>query len=294
MRFSIVQNNYGKSRIRMTKVRREGEVQDVIELSIDIRLEGNFADAYTSGDNQQLIPTDTMKNTVYALARQHELQGAESFACILARHFVERFAHVSTASVDIVEHPWQRATVNGNPHPHVFLGSSTERHTCSAYALRNASDTVDCLVRSGIDGLMIMKTTQSGFSGFLRDEYTTLAETEDRILATTVEAQWLYRFSPDSYRSLRERIRASLIEAFAERFSPSVQFTMRAMAAAVLESESGVATIRLTMPNQHRLLVNLEPFGLDNPNAVFVPTDEPFGNITAEFARDATGEAPDS
>ena len=290
MKTAIWHNSYGKSRVRLTKVSRDQGMHEVVELSVDIELQGNFTEAYVEGDNRLVIPTDTMKNTVYALARQRDLQAMEPFASELASHFIESFPHVEVAKVDIVEQPWTRVAVDGRPHPHVFLGSTTERFTCSASAVRDTGDAIESEIVSGLAGLVLMKTTESGFSNFRRDQYTTLADTSDRILATTVEAEWAFRDSPDDYRAIRERVRTTLIGAFAAKFSPSVQATMYEMAAAVLKAERCVDSICLMMPNQHRLLVNLAPFGLDNPNEVFVPTDEPFGNISAEFARDAGSE----
>lgn len=290
MKTTIWQDSYGKSRVRVTKVRRESGVHEVVELSVDIELRGDFAAAYSAGDNRLVIPTDTMKNTVYALARQDDVRAIEPFAWKLARHFVESFSHVEVATVEIVEQPWQRAEVQGQLHPHVFLGNSTERNTCSSTVVRDSGESMEVEISSGLTGLALMKTADSGFAKFLRDKYTTLADTDDRIFATTVDVEWSYNDSPEDYRALQKRIRETLIGGFAAKFSPSVQATMYEMATAVLLTESLVDSIRLTMPNQHRFLVNLAPFGLDNPNEIFVPIDEPFGKISAEFTRESSDE----
>ena len=286
MKAAIWQDSYGKSRVRLTKVRREGDRHEVTEISVDIELRGDFAAAYSAGDNRMVLPTDTMKNTVYALAREEELPAIEPFAWKLARHFVDSFSHVEVATVQIAERPWQRAVVQEQEHPHVFLGNTTERYTCSSTVVRDSGEPMESEIRSGLVGLALMKTAESGFANFLRDKYTTLADTNDRILATTVEVEWTYNESPKDYCRMRRRVREILIDTFAADFSPSVQATMYEMATAVLLKKPCVDSIRLVMPNQHRLLVNLESFGLDNPNEIFVPTDEPFGVISAEFTRE--------
>lgn len=295
MKATLWQDSYGKSRVRLTKVNREGKVHDAVEISVDIELSGDFEAAYIGGDNSLVIPTDTMKNTVYALARQHDVRFIEPFAELLARHFLDAFAQVDFARVDIEENSWQRVDVDGKPHPHTFVGSNTERNRCAATATRGEGEHVECGVSSGLKGLLLMKTAQSGFAGFVRDPYTTLAETEDRILATTVEAEWLYDTPPADFRIARETVRSKLIDAFAAKYSPSVQATLNEMANAVLalSSDPNVGSIRLELPNQHRLLVNLEPFGLDNPNTIFVPMDEPYGKISAEYIRGSVSEEPE-
>ncbi|MEX2171100.1 MAG: urate oxidase [Pirellulales bacterium] len=292
MKVILWQDSYGKSRVRLAKVHREGKTHEVVELSVDIELSGDFSAAYTDGDNHLVIPTDTMKNTVYALARQHDVRALEPFSGLLARHFLGNFSHVDLARVQIVEHAWRRLEIDGYPCSQSFLGSTSEQFTCSATAVRGADEEIECNMLTGIQGLSLMKTAESGFAGFLHDQYTTLADTDDRILATTVAAEWSYESPPTDFRAARERVRVTLIEAFAAKYSPSVQATLNDMATAVfsLSAEANVDSIRLEMPNQHRLLVNLAPFGLDNPNEIFVPTDEPFGKICAEFIREPLTE----
>jgi urate oxidase len=279
--------SYGKSRVRLTKVDRDTDVHQITELSVDVELDGNFAAAYAQGDNSLVLPTDTMKNTVYAFARELDPSELETFAWTLGSHFVENFEHVSHAAVKITETPWQRLVIDGESHPHAFLGTSTERHTCQTIVTRpEKGDEPEGSIECGLEGLVLLKTTDSGFSKFLRDEFTTLKETDDRIFATAVSAKWAYNDTPDDWRKIRERIRTILIREFAARFSPSVQATLYEMAAAVLDAEPVVEEINLTMPNLHRHLVDLSPFELDNPNVLFVPTDEPHGNITAGVCRE--------
>jgi urate oxidase len=287
MPHQISTQSYGKSRIRLTKVDRETDVHEITELSVDVELDGEFSAAYAQGDNSLVIPTDTMKNTVYAFARELDPCELETFAWTLGSHFVETFEHVSHAAVRVTETPWQRLMVDGESQPHAFLGTSTERNTCQAVVERPAEgEDPEGAIECGLEGLILLKTTDSGFSKFLRDEYTTLPDTDDRIFATNVTAKWAYNDTPDNWREVRKRIRAILIREFAARFSPSVQATLFEMGSAVLDAEASVEEINLSMPNLHRNLVNLAPFDLDNPNVLFVPTDEPHGSITASVTRE--------
>jgi urate oxidase len=278
--------SYGKSRVRVTKVFRDSPVHEIVELSVDVELDGDFESAYVKGDNSRVIPTDTMKNTVYAFARELDVRELETFAWTLGSHFIENFDHVAQALVKVTETPWQRIDVGGKPHPHAFLGTSTERRTCQALVNRTGEGQPEGTIECGLEGLTLLKTTESGFSDFLRDEFTTLKDTSDRIFATAVTAAWSYNDTPDDWQGIRRRIRETLIREFAARFSPSVQATLYEMCSAVLDGEPAVEEISLSMPNLHRLLVDLSPFELDNPNVLFVPTDEPHGSISASVCRE--------
>jgi urate oxidase len=278
----LVQNAYGKSRIRLTKVARHADRHDVRELALDIELEGEFAASYTRGDNQLIIPTDSMKNVVYALAREHPLDSLESFGSDLARHFLDLHAHVATVAVRLAEQPLERIALGAKGHPHAFSGTRSERQTCTIRRSR-----AGLRVESGLDGLFLLKSTDSAFTGFLRDRYTILQETSDRILATVLEAHWLYANAGAGldWNASHDLIRGTLLAAFAGHHSLSAQHTLYAMGTAAIEACPEVDQITLSMPNKHRLLVALEPFGLDNPGAVFVATDEPHGMITGTLRR---------
>jgi urate oxidase len=278
----LAEHSYGKSRIRLTKVTRHADRHDIRELTIDIELEGDFAASYTIGDNQRVIPTDSMKNVVYALAREHPLDSLESFGADLAGHFLDQHAHVAAVAVRLAEQPLERITVADISHPHAFSGTRSERRTCT---IRRSPASLR--VESGIDGLFLLKTTESAFAGFLRDRYTILPETTDRILATVLEAHWLYA-RPEAgldWNRAHNLIRGTLLAAFAGHKSLSAQHTLHAMGTAAIEACPQLEEITLAMPNKHRLLVALEPFGLDNPGAVFVATDEPHGMITGTLRR---------
>jgi urate oxidase len=280
-------NRYGKSSIRLVKVRRPetsakrpDEPHEIVDLTLDVQLEGAFEPVYLDGDNEPCLATDTMKNTVYALARNDCLDHVEAFALRLADHFVAKPA-VSRVRISAIEHPWARLTANGRPHPHAFVRPGGEHWT--AVVTRDARQAE---IVSGLANLVVLKTSDSAFSGFPRDEYTTLPEAEDRILATSMTASWKYRSGSTDFAA-RERIRSALLETFAAHVSKSVQHTLGAMGDAALGACLEVTEITLTLPNRHHLLVDLTPFGLDNPNEIFVATDQPFGLIEATMRRQA-------
>jgi urate oxidase len=276
-------NSYGKGQVRLTKVTRVGDRHELHEMSVTLRLEGDFGRCYTEGDNCQIIPTDTMKNTVYALARNHTMAGIEEFAKLLAGHFIDEFPHVSVATAIIHESPWQRITIDGRPHDHAFVGGGSERRTCSVTQTRGVDR---ARVTAGIQDLLVLKTTKSGFVGFIKDKYTTLRETTDRIFATSVTADWSYADDDGDWNAYHEAVRSTFLRVFAEHDSLAVQQTLYAIGEAALAACSAMKEIAITMPNQHRLLVNLQQFGMDNPNEIFVPTDEPFGIISGTIARE--------
>jgi urate oxidase len=274
--------SYGKSRIRLTKVTRHADRHEIRELTIDIELEGDFASSYTSGDNRLVLPTDTMKNVAYAIAREHPLDSLESFGIDLAGHFLDQHAHISGAIVRLEEQPLERIAVAGMAHPHAFLGTRSERRKCTIRRSRTGQR-----VQSGLDGLFLLKTTESAFAGFLRDRYTILPETSDRILATVLDAHWHYAAAKVGmdWNGTHDLIRETLLAVFAGHKSLSAQHTLHDMGTAAIEACPQLEEITLAMPNKHRLLVALEPFGLDNPGAVFVATDEPHGMIRGTLRR---------
>jgi len=275
------QNNYGKSRVRMVKVSRDGVRHTVKEVSVDIALEGDFEAIHCAGDNANCLPTDTMKNTVYALGKSHPLDSIEGFALHLARHFVEQTAPVSAARVRISLVPWERVSVDGKEHAHTFTKGSEERQTCDVRVEKKG----ETAVVGGTDGLKILKSTNSAFSGYLKDPFTTLPETRDRIFSTTVAATWKYRSEKVDFAAARNAIRDAIVRTFASHMSESVQQTLYAMGEAALNKCSEIESIRLSLPNSHCLLINLKPFGMENANEIFVPTDEPHGLIEATIAR---------
>jgi urate oxidase len=280
----MTRHAYGKSQVRLTHVTRHDDRHELKELTIGIQLEGDFAASYVSGDNRNVIATDCMKNTVYVLAKKHGIGAIEGFGETLAHHFVQTYKQVGAATIDVVEHPWRRLVVGGREHPHAFIGGINEKRTavvtCTGQSL---------LVESGVSDLSLLKTTDSAFAGFIRDEYTTLRETKDRIFATLLCARWRHAKPPADWDQVHHLIRQALVETFAGHQSLSVQQTLHATGQAALAACPEISDITLTMPNKHHLLVDLKPFGLENQNEIFVPTDEPHGVITATLSRIAPG-----
>jgi urate oxidase len=251
------ENGYGKSRVRLVKVsRREGR-HELRDLTVSIRLEGEFEDAHVRGDNRDVLPTDT-----------------------LATHFLPENPTVHRARVTIREQAWNRIAVGGRPHPHAFMRGSDEVDVATVTAEGESVRT-----ESGIDELRVLKTTGSGFEGYPRDRYTTLRETTDRVLATAMRVRWTYGLTEISHSEIRARARETMLEMFAEHESRSVQHTAYAMGEAVLERCPEIDAIAFSLPNKHHLVVDLTPFGLDNPNEIFVATEEPYGLIEAIVRR---------
>jgi len=271
-RTGLTWNRYGKSRVRLVKVRRSRDPHELVDLTIDVQLEGAFDAVYVDGDNSPCIATDTMKNTVYALARNYSIDHIESFAARLADHFIAKPA-VANVRIGVVEHRWDRVA------PHAFVQPGGEQWTADV-----TRDKKTTAITAGLTNLVVLKTTDSAFSGFPRDEYTTLPETGDRIMATSVTATWTYRAGTKDF-GVRDHIRKALVDTFAAHLSKSVQHTLYAMGEAALAACADATAITLTMPNRHHLLVDLKPFGMDNPNEIFVATDQPFGLIEATICR---------
>jgi urate oxidase len=295
-------NRYGKSAVRLVKVERGSDQHVLRDATVAIALEGEFEAAHVAGDNRAVLPTDTMKNTVYALAREHYTSSAESFALHLAAHFLEHPAGIARARIRIAEAIWSRVDRKGRPHPHAFLRAGTEQRLA-----RVTADRERIVVQGGINDLLVLKTKGSAFEDFIRDSFTTLPDASDRIFATAVRAVWLYRARSasrirDQGSGIRERItdqsddgteynhcwqraRTALLETFADHDSKSVQHTLYAMGEAVLAACDEIEEVHFVMPNRHHLPVDLGKLGLDNRNDIFVPTREPYGRIEAVVRR---------
>lgn len=268
-------NQYGKTQVRLTQVIRNGNRHEVVELTARILFQGDFAASYENADNSSVLPTDTMKNAVYVLARKHPILSIEQFGLDLAHSFLGRVAELSTIEVEIDQRPWARIHEHGSAF---VLGGLDVRFT-RITATRDQEKIV-----SGLRGLEILKTKDSAFSGYLKDELTTLPETRDRLLGTVLDASWTYRSADVDFNGAYQQVRFVLLDTFADHVSESVQHTLYDMAVAALKSSSNLGEVHLVMPNKHRILANLERFGLDNPNEIFVPTDEPSGYIEARVS----------
>jgi len=280
MSFDLVDNNYGKSGIRLLRLNRSGQQHEIKDVNVHIQFEGKFTAVHTQGDNSAVLPTDTMKNTVYALAAQKPVGEIENFGMRLVSHFLTGNSQVSKVIVRIGEHLWSHIPAHGKPHPTAFVSGGGELRTAKVIGTRE-----ETLISGGIEQLLVLRTAGSAFTSFIKDAYTTLAETRDRIFATMIKAEWIYAVSDASFGSCWETIRQALVETFATHKSESVQHTLYEMAESALECCNQIREIRLSMPNKHHLAFDTTRFGIEDHAEIFVPTDEPYGLIEATVRR---------
>lgn len=271
---------YGKSRIRLVRVSRRGDRHDLRDLAVAIRFEGDYDASYSEGDNSDVLPTDTMKNTVYALAARDGVGEPEAFGLSLATHFLECNPKLHRVRVDLTEYAWRHIAIGEREHGQAFMRRGPDARSATVQSTRDAS-----MVGGGVVDLLILKSGHSAFAGFPRDELTTLPEAHDRLLATSMTASWHYGDSDVAFGPLWRAVRGTLLETFANHDSQSVQHTLHAMGKAVLDTTGEVDEIRLVMPNKHHLPVDLRPFGLENKNEIFVAIEEPYGLIEATLTR---------
>jgi len=284
---AVAASKYGKSRVRLVQLKPKPGWHDLREWTVEVLLQGDFDACFVEGDNSNILPTDTMKNTVYSLARDSAAECMEEFAMELIDFLLRRNPQVSAAEVSIAEKAWDHLQIanrlqsGGQPHPTTFVQATGESQTSKVTRTRASAFSVS----AGFDNLIIMKTSGSAFEGYIQDSLTTLPPAKDRLLGTAVRANWNYIRADVPFPSLRTKIREILLAEFAEHDSKSVQHTLYAMGKAALEEVSEIEEIELAMPNKHCLLVDLSRFGQDNPNEIFVPVDEPHGNIQARLRR---------
>ena len=281
MKILMGENTYGKNAINLTKIIRNPDHHELKQVSINISLQGDFETAHKAGDNTKILPTDTMKNTVYVLAKENFTSSIEDFGIFLARHFKQNNPQVSQVEIEITEYLWSRIITGGIAHKHSFISNGSEKHT--ATILLNGNET---RVTAGIKDLLILKTTDSAFKDYIRDQYTTLKETDDRILSTECQVNWEYDSWQLNFTELYNTIRTTVLMTFANHKSLSVQHTLYAMGEKVLQGNDPVKEISFIMPNKHHLLFNLEQFGIENNNEVFIATEEPYGYITGTVTRE--------
>ncbi len=275
------ENRYGKSRVRLSRITRRGDRHDFNEWKVRVLLEGDFESSYTEADNSKVLPTDTMKNTVYYVARESKAETIEAYAMELGDYLLANNAQVSGVKVEVEERAWERMIFDGVPEATTFKLGGPEVQTVRAVRDQGRAWSI----QSGVDGLTILKTTKSAFTGYIKDKLTTLKPATDRIFGTSATVAWDYESAVSDYTLVRARIVSALLKEFADHNSLSVQHTLFDMGKAALEAAPEIARIKLTMPNLHHLLADLSPFGLDNPNHIFVPIDEPHGYIEATVER---------
>jgi urate oxidase len=277
----LISQRYGKASVRVLKILRDGPTNTLKEIDVRALLVGDFASSYTAGDNTKVVPTDAIKNTINVLAQQHLGEEIERFAVTLGEHFLTRYDQVQKAEIEIAERGWSRLEIDGKPHPHSFKAADA-----SKMVTRVSCENGTHGVQSGIRDLMLLKSTGSGFENYPRCDLTTLPETSDRILATSFSATWTYARVPARYDTANTVILEAMLKVFAENYSPSAQNTLFQMGESALAACAEISRIDLAMPNKHYLLINLSPFGIENRNEVFVPTEEPHGQIEASVTRD--------
>jgi urate oxidase len=274
MTISLHGNRYGKSRVRLVKVARGAERHELVELTANIRLEGDFEAVHLAGDNRSVLPTDTMKNTVYALAKSWDGADIESFGRMLGGHFLEGNPQVRRAAIELAQSQWTRMGA------HSFVRGPEEKRCAKVACTRGGVE-----IESGIENLIVLKTTGSAFEGYRKDRFTTLKETADRILATAIRAWWKYSTPDLPFGDCWRMAREAMLGVFSGRHSVSAQQTAYQMGEAAMQAVPEIASIRLSLPNKHCLLIDMAPFGMDNPNEIFVPTDEPHGLIEVSLRR---------
>jgi urate oxidase len=278
--FVLGPNQYGKAEVRLVRISRDTPRHEIEDLSVSSHLRGAFDDSHLTGDNSAVITTDTQKNTVYAFARTFGIGSPEAFLLTLGRHFVDDLEPVTGGRWEAESYSWARIPVDGVPHDHAFVRTGQETRTAVV-----TIDGDDTWVIAGLTDLVVLKSTGSEFHGFPQDEYTTLPYTDDRILATSVTSRWRYLSTDVDYNATYTSVRATMLEAFARTHSYALQQTLYTMGRTVLEAHPEIAEIAFSMPNKHHFLVDLSPFGLDNPNQVFYAADRPYGLIEATVLR---------
>jgi urate oxidase len=277
---TLLSNTYGKGRVRVMRINREGERHEVRELTVQTMLTGDFGRAYTHADNSTAISTDTVKNIVNVVARENLALSTEPFCQAIAQRFFDKYPQVETVTVNALETKWVRLAVDGVPHAHSFVLDNNGKASAKVHATRQGMT-----ISSGLSGFTFMKSTQSGWDKYAKCEYTTIAETRDRMCATSMDASWRWKSAPADYPVANAKVLTSMLEVFATTYSESVQDSLYRMGTAALAAVPELIDISMACPNKHYLLINLEPFGLDNKNQVFVPTDEPHGQIECTVGR---------
>jgi urate oxidase len=290
---SLGANQYGKAENRVVRIYRDTARHELVDLNVSTSLRGAFTDSHVTGDQADVLPTDTQKNTAFAYAKRHGVSSPEDYAIALGRRLLEATPKGNSAQVRVEQYPWDRIPVGPNGHDHAFVrrGDGT-RTTVVTVGGRGGQERVS--VVSGLCDLVLLKSTGSEFKGFLRDEYTTLQEADDRVMATSLVARWRYAGIDTDWNASYDEIRATLLEVFATTYSRALQETLYLMGTRVLETHDDVAELRFSAPNKHHFLVDLSPFGLDNDGEVFIAADRPYGLIEATVVRDGAPDPGDA
>ena len=294
MNFVLGPNQYGKAENRVVRVYRDTARHEIRDLSVSTALRGDFREAHATGDQAKVLPTDTQKNTCFAFAKEHGVTSPEDYALTLGARFLDAATAASASRIEVEEYAWDRIEVGGTGHDHAFVKRGGEVRT-TVVTQDRSGETSRAWVVSGVKDLVVLKSTGSEFKGFLKDEYTTLQETDDRILATSLVARWRYETTEGvDWNKSFDDIRSLMLETFATTYSRALQESLYAMGSAVLAAHPDVAEVKFSAPNKHHFLVDLSPFGLENPGEVFVAADRPYGLIEATVQRENGSDAGDA
>jgi urate oxidase len=287
-------NQYGKAENRVVRIYRDTDRHEIRDLNVSTSLRGDFEDAHVTGDQIKVLPTDTQKNTAFAYAKEHGITSPEDYAIALGRHFLDAAPPASGALIRVEEYAWDRIPVDGEGHDHSFVRRGTETRTV-VVTVDGRGEAQKVWVVSGFTDLVVLKSTRSEFKGFLRDKYTTLQETDDRIMATSLTCLWRYEGTSPTrdagWDEAYEDVKRIAMAAFATTYSRALQETLYVMGKNVLEAHPEIAEIKFSAPNKHHFLVDLSPFDLENNGEVFIAADRPYGLIEATLSRDDASEA---
>ncbi|TWP35445.1 factor-independent urate hydroxylase [Leekyejoonella antrihumi] len=289
MAIKLGPNEYGKAQVHLVRVYRDTDRHEIRDFTVSTSLRGDFSDAHIDGDQAAVLPTDTQKNTVFAFAKEKGIESPEQFALELADHFLEAAPVADGARIEIEETNWNRITVDGKGHDHSFVQSGGGNRTTVVNVDGRGADRKAHVV-SGLNDLVVLKSTGSEFHGFLKDKYTTLAEADDRILATSLIVRWRYEGTDVDWNKTFDAAKATLLQRFAEIHSKALQQSLYGMGETLLEQHPEIAEFKFSAPNKHHFLVDLSPFGVENPNEVFYAADRPFGLIEGTVIRDDSSD----
>lgn len=288
MSVTLGHNQYGKAETRVVRVYRDSDPHEIVDYNVSVALSGDFEDIHRTGDNSNCLTTDATKNTVNAFAKEYgeAARQPESFGIALAKHFVDDTAPVHRARIKLEMYPWQRLQHDGAPHPHAFARDGGYVRTATV-----TYDGTNLWVVSGVKDYVVLKTTDSEFWGYLQDKYTTLQPTNDRVMATSVTGQWWHTDTDADWNKSFDSAVATMSSVFAGHHSLALQQTMFAMGEAMIAEQPEIGEVRFSLPNKHHFVIDLSPYGLENPNEVFHADDRPYGFIEGTIRNDAHRDA---
>src|SRR5690348_825406 len=277
----LAENDYGESSVRVMRVTRRDGRHEVKDMTLDVRFQGDFGSAHTAGENRNILPADTMSNTILVLAKQYPAEAIEEFVQHATEHFLTYNSQISKVEITAQEQPWTRMTVDGKPHSSAFVCGSEERRTTRIRATRD-----ETVVQSGIENLTLLRTEGASFALFMRDPYTTLKETVDALLSANISARWTYSEPDASYSTVFHGVRQMILDTFATHDSRSIQHMLYALGHAVLDNFEAIREIQLSLREENFRLADLKPFGVENENEVFAWSGDAHAVAEATLRRD--------